>query len=155
LDALARGSTLLAQAGIGSLAIALDAPADLARVRAVSSGPLPVILASPELGLSYAILNRHLFMNRQDLRLPTTLLLDAAGSVVKAYRDGVDVALIQRDVATIDSSPAERLTRAVPFPGTFYSPPPLRNYLPYGRELIDQGLEAAAVVAFERAAQAS
>jgi len=121
----------------------------------MSSGPLPVILASQELGLSYAILNRHLFMNRQDLRLPTTLLLDAAGSVVKAYRDGVDVALIQRDVATIDSSPAERLTRAVPFPGTFYSPPPLRNYLPYGRELLDQGLEAAAVVAFERAAQAS
>ena len=31
----------------------------------------------------------------------------------------------------------------------------MRNYLPYGRELLDQGLEAAAVVAFERAAQAS
>ena len=24
-----------------------------------------------QVGLSYAILNRHLFMNRQDLRLPT------------------------------------------------------------------------------------
>src|SRR6185295_8317285 len=30
-----------------------------------------------------------------------------------------------------------------------------RNYLPYGRELLDQGLEAPALVAFERAAQGS
>ena len=51
--------------------------------------------------------------------------------------------------------PRERLARAVPFAGTFYSALPQRNYLPYGRELLDQGLEAAAVVAFERAAQAN
>ena len=114
-----------------------------------------MILAGPELGLSYAILNRHLFMNRQDLRLPTTFLLDATGRVVKAYRDSVDVARILADAAAIAASPAERLTRAVPFPGTFYSPLPSRNYLPYGRELLDQGLDAAAVVAFERAAQAN
>ena len=57
--------------------------------------------------------------------------------------------------AGIDAAPAERLTRAVRFPGTFYSALPLRNYLPYGRELLDQGLESAAVVAFERAAQAN
>jgi len=155
LEALARGAKPLAQAGVRSLAIALDAPTDLERVRAVPSGSLPVILASPELALSYAILNRHLFMNRQDLRLPTALLLDASGSVVKAYRDRVDVPLILRDAAAIDASPVERLTRAVPFPGTFYSAPGLRNYLPYGRSLLDQGLDAAAVVAFERAAQAS
>jgi Flp pilus assembly protein TadD/peroxiredoxin len=157
LEALARGSNVLSKAGVGSLAIALDvdAPADVARVRAVSSASVPVILASRELGLSYAILNRHLFMNRQALRLPTALLLDAAGSVVKAYRDRVDVSLIVRDAAAIDATPAERLTRAVPFPGTFYSPLARRNYLPYGRELLDQGLDAAAVVAFERAAQAS
>jgi Tfp pilus assembly protein PilF/peroxiredoxin len=155
LEALARGSKPLAQAGVGSLAIALDAPTDLERVRAALSGSLPVILASPELALSYAILNRHLFMNRQDLRLPTALLLDASGNVVKAYRDRVDVPLILRDAAAIDASPVDRLTRAVPFPGTFYSAPGLRNYLPYGRSLLDQGLDAAAVVAFERAAQAS
>jgi Tfp pilus assembly protein PilF len=145
----------LAQAGVGALAIALDSPADLPRVRAASTASLPVILAGPELGLSYAILNRHLFMNRQDLRLPTAFLLDATGSVVKAYRDRVDVARILADAAAMGASPAERLTRAVPFAGTFYSPLPVRNYLPYGRELLDQRLDAAAVVAFERAAQAN
>ena len=34
-----------------------------------------------------------------------------------------------------------------------YSPPGIRNYLPHGRELLDQGLEDAALVAFEHAAQ--
>ena len=156
VEALARGAAVLAQAGVSSLAISLDAPANVEEVRAVAAKlSLPVIVASPEMGLSYAILNRHLFMNRQDMRVPTALLLDAAGSVVKAYRDRVDVALIVRDAAASEATPAERLTRAIPFPGTFYAPLSLRNYLTYGRELLDQGLEAAAVVAFERAAQAN
>ena len=107
------------------------------------------------MSLGYAILDRHLFMNRQDLRLPTCLLLDANGNVVKVYRDRVDVDQIVKDVSAIDVSPAERLARAVPFQGTFYSGLPLRNYLPYGRELLDDGLERAAVIAFERAAQAN
>src|SRR5207249_2915703 len=77
-----------------------------------------------------------------------------SGNVVKVYQDRVDVDQIVRDAATIDVSPAERLTRAVPFQGAFYSGLPLRNFLPYGRELLDQGLERAAVTAFERAASA-
>jgi Flp pilus assembly protein TadD/peroxiredoxin len=155
LEALAHGSDALAQADLRTLAIALDPPAEGTRVRALSSGAVPMIVASQELGRTYAILNRHLFMNRQDLRLPTTFLLDAAGRVVKAYCDRLDVSAILRDARTIDVPPAVGLARAVPFTGTFYSPLPLRNYLPYGRELLDQGLEAAAVVAFERAGQAS
>jgi Tfp pilus assembly protein PilF/peroxiredoxin len=172
LDALTRGSDALAKAGIGALAIALDSDplstgtGERVRVRGESDGPgtgervrvrgaIAVIQASPELGLSYAILNRHLFMNRQDLRLPTAMLLDAAGRVVRVYRDRVDVSQIVRDASAIDAPPAERLARAVPFPGTFHAPLSARNYLPYGRELLDQGLEAAAVVAFERAAEAS
>ena len=155
LEDLARGNDALTRAGIGALAIAVDDTAKLPIVRTASPATVPVILASPELALGYAILHRHLFMNRQDLRLPTTLLLDEAGRVVKAYHNRVDVSLIVRDAATIEVPPAERLTRAVPFPGTFYSGAPLRNYLPYGRELLDQGLEAAAIVAFERAAQAN
>jgi Tfp pilus assembly protein PilF len=136
-ETLGRSASALTRAGVGSIVIDVDAP------------------RNEEVTLSYAILNRHLFMNRQDLRVPTCLLLDANGNVVKAYRDRVDVAQILKDATRIDVSPAERLARAVPFHGTFYSGVPLRNYLPYGRELLDQGLDAAAVVAFERAAQAN
>jgi Flp pilus assembly protein TadD len=154
-DALARGKDVLARAGVGALAIVLDAPADVSRLRAESSAALPVIVASRELGLGYAILNRHVFMNRQDLRLPTTLLLDAAGRLVKMYRDRLDVPHIVQDVAAIDVSAADRLARAVPFAGTFYAPLSPRNYVPYGWELLDQGLDGLAVEAFERAAQAN
>jgi Flp pilus assembly protein TadD len=108
-----------------------------------------------ETTLSYAILNRHLFMNRQDLRLPTCLLLDATGNVVKVYRDRLDVGQVVKDAAAIGASAEQRLARALPFQGTFYAGLPQRNYLPYGRELLDQGLEAAAVIAFERAAEAN
>jgi len=136
-DAFGRGAAALTHAGVGSIAIAVGAP------------------QNQGVALSYAILNRHLYMNRQDLRLPTCLLLDRDGNVVKAYRDRVDVAQIVKDAGAIDVPPAERLSRALPFPGNFYSPLPRRNYLPYGRELLDQGLEAAAVIAFERAADAN
>ncbi len=155
LLALARGSAALAQAGVGCLAIALDALGDLPKVRAAASGVagVPVIIASEDVGRSFAILYRHLFMNRQPLPLPTAFLLDAEGRVVKVYRDRVDVSEILRDVPRIEIPPGERLARAVPFEGTFYSSPGMRNYLPYGQELLDQGLEAPAVVAFERAAQ--
>ena len=157
LQALAAGSRSLAAAGVGTLALAIDAPAELPRVRAAASGAgsLPVVLASQEVATSYAILNRHLFMNRQDLRLPTAFLLDAEGRVVKVYRDRLDASAIARDASRIEAGPAERLARAVPFAGTLYSPPGRRNYLPYGHELLDQGLDASALGAFERAVQAN
>ena len=136
LETLERGAQTLTRAGVGSLTIAVDAPADAS-------------------GLSYAILYRHLFMNRQDVRLPTGLLVDSGGNVVKVYRDRVDVDQIVKDAGAIAASPAERLARAVPFSGTFYSGLPLRNYLLYGSELLDNGLERGAVMAFERAAQAN
>jgi tetratricopeptide (TPR) repeat protein len=135
LETLERGAQTFTRAGVGSMAVPVD--------------------ASDRTSLSYAILNRHLFMNRQDLRLPTGLLVDADGNVVKAYRDRIDIDEIVADASTIDVSPAERLARAIPFPGTFYFGLPRRNYLPYGSELLDNGLERAAVTAFERAAQAS
>jgi Flp pilus assembly protein TadD/peroxiredoxin len=155
LQALAEGGAALAKAGASALAIALDAPVDRPKLEAAASGitALPVLVASEDVGRSLAILYRHLFMNRQALPLPTVLLLDAEGGVVKAYRDHLDVAEILRDVRGIEATPTARLARAVPFEGTFYSSLGQRNYLPYGQELLDQGLEAPAIAAFERAAQ--
>jgi Flp pilus assembly protein TadD/peroxiredoxin len=155
LETLERGAGPLLRAGVGSIAIAVDTPPSQRAPGNPSSRATPVVSATREVSLGYAILNRHLFMNRQDLRLPTCLLLDAAGNVVKVYRDRMDVDQIVKDASAINASPTERLNRAVPFRGTFYAGLPLRNYLPYGRELLDNGLEGAAVTAFERAVQAN
>ena len=141
--------------------MALDPASEIARVRQAAqggakAGGLPVIAAPADLAMAYALVNRHLFMNRPDLPLPTAFLIDGGGRIVKVYRTTVDPAAIAADAAAIDAAtPEARLSRAVPFAGTFHAPLPLRNFLPYGRELMDQGLEAAAVVAFERAAQAN
>jgi len=112
-----------------------------------------VLHATSEVGLGYAILNRHLFMNRQALRLPTAFLLDANGNVVKAYRDRLDVSEVRQDAARTSAPPAERLARAFPFEGMLLASLGQRNYLPYGRELLHQGLEAPALAAFERVAE--
>ena len=157
LTALAAGGPALAEAGVGVLALALDPASSLDRVRAAaaSAGTLPVALAGDDAARSYAILHRYLFTGRPDLELPTTFLLDGDGRIVKVYRAGVDVAALVRDASRIAASPAERLARALPFEGAFYSAPGRRDYVPYGRELLDQGLQSAAVVAFEEAAKGS
>jgi Flp pilus assembly protein TadD len=156
VDAIAQGRDQLARAGVAALAIAM--PVEGGAVTGAPQAPsgVTVIAAQPDLAMSYALVNRHLFMNRQDLRLPAAFLVDPASRIVKVYRGTVDAARVAADAGTIEvSTPEARLARAVPFPGAFHSALPARNFLPYGRELMDQGLEAAAVVAFERAAQAS
>jgi Tfp pilus assembly protein PilF/peroxiredoxin len=154
---LARGAAALAGAGVGSLAISLDGPAEEAKVRA-AAGPasaLPVAIASEEAALTFATLNRYLFMTRQALALPTVFLLDTEGRVVRVYREGVDVRSILLDAGAIEAPPDEQLARALPFGGTLPSPPTPRAYIHYGRELLDRGLEKPAVLAFELAAQGS
>jgi len=153
LAALARGQADLAGAGLGLLAVALDRTEDVSSARAAAAGlALPVVVAGEEAGRGFAVLYRHLFMNRQPLSLPTALLLDAAGGIVKVYREGLDPGEIVADAARIDAPPAERLPRALPFAGIQVASTGARNYLPYAQELLDQGLEPAALAAFERAA---
>ena len=135
--------------------MALDDEGDAARVRAAAPTTLPVVHASRAQGLLWAIVHRSLFMNRQPLPLPTALLLDAQGQVVRAYRGTTDAAQVAADAAAIDVPEAERLARALPFPGRFHAPLSPRNFLPFGRELLEAGLDTEAIVAFERASQAS
>jgi Flp pilus assembly protein TadD/peroxiredoxin len=154
LTALAREQGALRAAGVQTIAIALDGAAAAPKVRTLAQDTtLPVLLADDDAGRTLAIVYRHLFMNRQDLPLPTALLLDDAGSIVRVYRERVLIPQILEDASRIAAPPADRLARALPFPGTLLAAPGTRNLVLYGQELLEQGLEAAAVAAFERAAQ--
>jgi tetratricopeptide (TPR) repeat protein len=151
---LAQSARAFAAAGASVLALAVDAPADEARVRAAATGlTLPVLLASEEVAGAYSILNRFLFDRREDLLLPTVLLVSAQGEVVKVYREPIVAARILEDIPRIAAAPGERLARAVPFAGTFYASPGERNEFQYALELSEQGFDAAAVPVFERVAK--
>jgi Tfp pilus assembly protein PilF/peroxiredoxin len=151
LEELAREHRALTEAGAKVLAVAVDPPADEAKVRAAAKGlGLPVMLAGEDTAGAYGVLNRYLFDRREDLRLPTVFLVNGQGEVVKVYREPIAPSRILEDLPRIEASPAERLARAVPFEGTFSSSPGRRNYFQYGLELSEQGFDAAALVAFQR-----
>jgi Tfp pilus assembly protein PilF/peroxiredoxin len=151
---VARKGKALAAGGASILTIAVDPPADEPKVRAAAQGvDVPVMVAGEEVAGTYSILNRYLFDRREDLELPTVFLVDAQGGIVKAYREPIAASRILEDLARIEAPSAERLARAVPFAGTFYSHPGERNYFQYGLELSEQGFDAPAVAAFERVAK--
>ena len=154
LEALARQRDRLAKAGASLLALAVDPPEGSAKVRASVAGlGLDVTIAGGEVAGTYNILHRYLFDRREDLRLPTTLLVSGRGEIVKVYSGPIDADRIVEDVAKVDATPAERLARAAPFPGSFQSPPGDRSYFQYGLELSEQGFDRAALVVFERVAR--
>jgi Tfp pilus assembly protein PilF/peroxiredoxin len=152
---LARERAALLQAGVGVLTVTLDLPLDAAKARSAASTlpGLPVAFGDDEVGMIYALLNRSLFVTKDDLRLPAAFLLNAQGEIVKAYREKLPVAAVLADATQIAASPKERLARAMAFDGTFYGIPGARNDLQYGLELVEQGMDAAALVPFERAAK--
>jgi len=154
LDALARGRAELDTARVGVLAVALDDAERAAEVKAASPATVPVVHATRQQGILWALVYRHLYMNRPPMPLPAALLVDAQGRIVRAYKATVDAERLVRDAAAIDVRDDERLARALPYPGAFHAPLAMRNFLPYGRELLDEGLEAEAIVALERASQA-
>jgi Tfp pilus assembly protein PilF/peroxiredoxin len=150
---LAAHAGALSRAGVTTLALSVDPPADVAKVRAAAAASaLPVVIAGETVAGTYTVLHRYLFDRREDLPLPIAFLLNAKGEVVKVYRDRIDQAQVVEDAARIEVSGAERLARAVPFPGTFYARIGDRSYFQYGLELSEQGFDAPALAAFERVA---
>jgi hypothetical protein len=139
LEGLSRQRASLAATGASVLALSVDPPGDEAKVREAAQGlGLPIAIASPEVAGTYSILHSYLFDRREDLRLPTLLLLNAAGEIVRLYRELPAAGALVEDLARIDATPEERLARAVPVPGNPDSSPGPRSYFPYGLELSER-----------------
>jgi Tfp pilus assembly protein PilF/peroxiredoxin len=154
-QAVARQQDALTAGGVGLLTVALDEPQAAPKVRAAAQGLLgvPVVLGNEAVGNAYTLVQHYLFVGKEDLPLPSAFLLNAKGEIVRAYRRTIEAAQVVKDAAKIEAPEAERLARAVPFAGTFSSRPGDRNYLQYGIELVEQGLESWALPAFELAAK--
>ena len=99
----------------------------------------PILRGSEDVAGIYNLLYRHLFDRRRDLALPTSFLIDAQGQIVKVYQGSVRPEQVEKDVENIPRSRAEKLARALPFPGVSEAFEFGRNYLSFGSVYFQRG----------------
>ena len=96
--------------------------------------------ASRDVCAIYNILFRYLFDRHRDLVLPTSFLIDRAGDVVKVYQGPANARMIERDLATIPQTTAQRLALALPFAdGNAATYEYGRNHLSFGSVFFQRG----------------
>ena len=111
---------------------------------------VPILLATPEIAGIYNIIFRYLFDRRADLPLPTSFLLDPSGAIVKLYQGPVRPQDVLADLRQIPDTPAARIERALPFPGTLHRGSFLRNDFTYGVAMFQHGYLDQAAASFQQ-----
>ena len=137
--------------GLRLLSVNLDGPADresvtaLVRQRRLS---FPILRGSDDVAAIYNIVFRYLFDRHRDLSLPASFLINANGEIVKVYQGPVDPEHVEQDFRHIPQTSAERLARALPFPGVTDAIEFGRNYLSYGSVFFQRGYMDQAEASF-------
>jgi tetratricopeptide (TPR) repeat protein/peroxiredoxin len=140
--------------GLQLLAVNLDSPADAESVRSFVREhrfSFPILRGSEDVAAIYNILYRYLFDRHRDLALPTSFLIDAKGEIVKVYQGPLDPQHVEQDFRHIPQTSAERLARALPFPGVTDTIEFGRNYLSYGSVFFQRGYMDQAEASFRTA----
>ena len=154
IESLVRERAVMSAAGVSLLLVSVDAVEDAAKAQAIGRKlNVPIATADAEAAGAYNVVHRYLFDGRENLRLPSIFLVSADRAIVKIYDENVSPAQVAQDIPKIDVPAAERLSRAVPFPGTFYTNVTERSYFQYGLELSEQGFDTPALAAFEHVAK--
>ena len=109
----------------------------------------PILRGSDDVAGIYNILYRHLFDRHRDLGLPTSFLIDGSGEIVKLYQGPLIPGRVEQDCRSIPRSDAERLARALPFPGSSETFEFGRNYLSYGSVFFQRGYFDQAAASFQ------
>jgi tetratricopeptide (TPR) repeat protein len=109
----------------------------------------PILLGSDDIAAIYNILYRYLFDRHRDLALPTSFLISASGEIVKVYQRPVIADHVAYDLEHISETVAERLARALPFPGVSDTVDFGRNYLSYGSAFFQRGYMEQAAASFQ------
>jgi len=99
----------------------------------------------------YNILFRSLCDRHRDMPLPTAMLINENGLIVKMYQGRIAIDGVERDAAAIPKNDAERMAKALPFPGVSAGYEFGRNYLSYGSVFFERGYLGQAEVFFKLA----
>ena len=141
-----------ASQGLRLLAVNVDEETDAPKITALVREhrlSFPLLLGSQDVAAIYNILFRYLFDRHRDLPLPTSFLINPAGEIVKVYQGPVKAANIAFDFQHIPQTAAERLARALPFPGVTDTIDFGRNYLSYGAVFFQRGYMDQAAASFQ------
>jgi tetratricopeptide (TPR) repeat protein/peroxiredoxin len=142
--------------GLQLLAVNVDDSSSSDKVRTIARElhlSFPVVRGSDDVTGIYNILYRHLFDRHRDLSLPTTFLIDAKGDIVKVYQGPINAGHVEQDFEHIPQTGAERLAKALPFPGVSETSEFRRNYLSFGSVYFQRGYFDQAEASFRLALQ--
>jgi tetratricopeptide (TPR) repeat protein len=112
---------------------------------------ISILRATEDFVAVYGIVYRQLFDRHRDLTLPTSFLIDGAGNIVKVYQGPIAPQHVEEDFQHIPKTDAERLARALPFPGAKFTFEFSRNYLSMGALFFQRGYLDQAEAVFQQA----
>ena len=111
----------------------------------------PILRGSDDVAGIYNILYRYLFDRHRDLGLPTSFLINENGDIVKVYQGRIVSEHVELDIRQIPQTAAERMAKALPFPGISETLEFRRNYLSYGSVYFQRGYFDQAEASFKLA----
>jgi Flp pilus assembly protein TadD/peroxiredoxin len=153
LRRLQQTQATIASSGLKILSVNVDDPADAVAVKAFvakENVSFPILLGTPEIAGIYDIIYRYLFDRRRDLALPTSLLIDKDGAIIKIYQGLAQPERIAEDLKSVPATKSERIRRALPFDGTLYQGTFQRNDFTFGVALFQHGYLEQAAASFQQ-----
>lgn len=151
LRLLQRAKKTVESSGLRIIAINVDEVRDPAALRSVAGNLFfSTLLATPEVAGIFNIFYRYLFDRRRDMPIPTSLLVGRDGMIVKIYQGVVSAEHVVEDLRRMPRDAAERMSRALPFPGTLHQGAFQRNDFTYGVALFQRGYLEQAAAAFQQ-----
>jgi tetratricopeptide (TPR) repeat protein len=111
----------------------------------------PILQATQDVVAIYNLLFRSLFDRHRDLSIPTAFLIDQSGDIVKIYQRTIEH--FGEDFKNIPRTDAERIAKALPFPGVDTGFAFGRNYLSLGSVFFERGYPETSETFFRRALQ--
>ena len=111
----------------------------------------PILSATPDVVATYNLLFRLLYDRHRDMSVPISFLIDGAGNVVKVYEGPLSSAQIHKDLETVPQTEAQRILKALPFPGLTATYEFERNYLSLGFVFFQRGYVEQAESFFQQA----
>jgi Flp pilus assembly protein TadD/peroxiredoxin len=153
LRLLQKHQSALAASGLSILGINVNDSGDAETAQALAAKEslrFPNVLASQDVAGVYNIVYRYLFDRRRDLPLPTSLLLNKDGMIIKIYQGTVHPNRLMKDLRSLRVTETDRIRRALPFGGTLYQDVFHRNDFTYGVAMFQRGYLEQAAASFKQ-----